>query len=110
MSKLKRGLGKSKNCMFSFSTPKLHCQHQKRIARPGGASCGIVMGDEKMRRPCFPEETGSTSFIKRVNEVKGDSPEGIGAKRKPLTSEGRKPLSSSVARCRFNHSERAFYF
>jgi hypothetical protein len=68
------------------------------------------MGDEKMRRPCFPEETGSTSFIKRVNEVKGDSPEGIGAKRKPLTSEGRKPLSSSVARCRFNHSERAFYF
>jgi hypothetical protein len=28
-----------------------------------------------------------------VKEVKGDSPEGIGAKRRPLTSEGRQPLS-----------------
>jgi hypothetical protein len=28
-----------------------------------------------------------------VKEVKGDSPAGIGAKRRPLTSEGRQPLS-----------------
>jgi hypothetical protein len=31
-----------------------------------------------------------------VKEVKGDSPEGIGAKRRPLISEGVYPLSSFV--------------
>jgi hypothetical protein len=50
-----------------------------------------------MKRACFPEETSSTSFYKRVNEIMAEVPsgaiakEGIGAKRRALISEGCKP-------------------
>jgi hypothetical protein len=44
----------------------------------------------------FRRKPDNCFFQMGVNEVKGDSPEGIGAKRRPLTSEGRQPLSSFV--------------
>jgi hypothetical protein len=40
-----------------------------------------------------PKDPIIAFFTRGVKEVKGDSPEGIGAKRRPLTSEGRQPLS-----------------
>jgi hypothetical protein len=45
-SNYKRRIGRSSNCMFYFSMPKRHCQHQ-RLTAPGGTSCGIVTGGEK---------------------------------------------------------------
>jgi hypothetical protein len=44
---------------------------------------------------CFLRKTAHPLLISGVKEVKGDSPEGIGAKRRPLTSEGRQPLLSA---------------
>jgi hypothetical protein len=82
------GVGKSRNSTSYSSTPRQRCQHQKRIASPGGRDCGIAMGDEKMRRPCFPEETRSVLLTRRVKEVKGISPEGIGAKPRQTRRSG----------------------
>jgi hypothetical protein len=45
----------------------------------------------KIKKAVFGENSAPL-LISGVKEVKGDSPEGIGAKRRPLTSEGRQPL------------------
>jgi hypothetical protein len=47
----------------------------------------------KIKRAVFGENS-TLPTLSGVKEVKGDSPEGIGAKRRPLTSEGRQPLFS----------------
>jgi hypothetical protein len=44
-----------------------------------------------MRKAVFGENSAPITSS-GVKEVKGDSPKGIGAKRRPLTSEGRQPL------------------
>jgi len=66
----------------------------------------------RMKRACFPEETSSTSFYKRVNEIQAKVPsgaiaeEGIGAKRRALISEGCKPcplFPSSVMQASYRY-------
>jgi hypothetical protein len=51
----------------------------------------LERGLRKIKRAVFGENSTPVTHS-GVKEVKGDSPEGIGAKRRPLTSEGRQPL------------------
>jgi hypothetical protein len=53
----------------------------------------------------FSEKTAHPLFLSGVKEVKGDSPEGIGAKRRPLTSEGQQPLVRFCQWVRFVSTE-----
>jgi hypothetical protein len=52
----------------------------------------LESGLGKNEKGLFSEKTAHSSLLSGVKEVKGDSPKGIGAKRRPLTSEGRQPL------------------
>ena len=51
----------------------------------------------KNKKELFSEKTAHPLLTSGVKEVKGDSPEGIGAKRRPLTSEGQQPLFNSAS-------------
>jgi hypothetical protein len=53
-----------------------------------------VLRKRKIERQGFLRKPDKCLITSGVKAVKGDSPEGMGAKRRLLTSEGRQPLFS----------------
>jgi hypothetical protein len=77
----------------TLSLDALHLYPSKNpstgITEPLRGVLGLV--PPKIKWAVFAENSPSL-FLSGVKEVKGGSPEGIGAKRRPLTSEGRQSL------------------
>ena len=73
------------------------CASQAKKAKGGVRGCHTsdseVLSKRKIDREGFRRKPDTCLFPSGVKAVKGDSPEGIEAQRRPLTAEGREPLS-----------------